>query len=594
VIKVTLVLLLGLAAATLARRRSAALRHWILAAAIACAVVMPLVELVAPAWRLPILPAGAPRAAEALALRDAGNQPAVQVATASSADSTDFAVLPLLSAAWAAGTGGCLVLLAVGIGRLVRVAARAHPVRDGRWTAEAASLAARYGLSRPPAILQTEHPTLLFTWGLRQPRVLLPAAARDWGDDRVRIVLGHELAHVVRGDWAMQILAEFLRCAYWFNPVVWVACRRLRLESEHACDDAVLSLGVAAPDYASQLLDLARVFRQSRRSLLPAPAMARSSDLERRVRVMLNARADRSPVGRPAGLIVLLALLSLTVPIAGLSLGAANSESVAAALPASPAATVVTEMAPPIMPPAVPRPLASASRAASPAPAARPQATGPGSFAISVADQNGRFVPNANVLLSRTMGPFGKTLTNQGGEATFSNVPAGDYALAVSVPGFKTAKLILTAEAGRTVRAHVVLQLGAIAEMLVVTATAGSNPFGPTVPAPRHAAVPATDDPCRDAVEGGCVTPPRKLVDAKPIYPARHAEAGVSGVVVIEGSVQTDGSVGDLQPAPNADPDFADAAIRAIRQWQFSPTRLGGVPMEIRMTVTVQFAITAK
>jgi protein TonB len=130
--------------------------------------------------------------------------------------------------------------------------------------------------------------------------------------------------------------------------------------------------------------------------------------------------------------------------------------------------------------------------------------------------------------------------------------------------------------------------------MLVVSAAAGPSPFPPAVPTPRHAGVPATEDPCRDAVEGGCVTPPRKLVDVKPAYPARHAEAGVSGVVVVEGAVQTDGSVGDLQAAPNADPDFADAAIRAVRQWQFSPTRLGGVPMEIRMTVTVQFTITAR
>ena len=147
-----------------------------------------------------------------------------------------------------------------------------------------------------------------------------PRDARTWSDERIRIVLGHELAHVRRGDWAVQLLADCVRSVYWFNPLAWIACWRLRLESEHACDDAVLRLGVAAPDYAAQLLDLARLFRHSRRTFFPAPAMARPSDLERRVRVMLNTRANRSPLGRVSGWLVVLGLVALTVPIAGLSL----------------------------------------------------------------------------------------------------------------------------------------------------------------------------------------------------------------------------------------------------------------------------------
>jgi TonB family protein len=598
-IKVTLVLLLGLAATMLARRRPAALRHWILATAVVCAAVMPLAEAVAPAWRLPILPAPAAGPAQSLALRDPGDQAAVAVAAVTSATATGSAILPLLGAAWAAGALVSVVLLAVGLVRLVRVAARARPVRDGRWAAAEASLAARYGLTRSPAILQTDHPTLLFTWGLRRPKVLLPMSAGEWADDRVRIVLGHELAHIVRGDWAMQLVAECLRCAYWFNPFVWIACRRLRLESEHACDDAVLRLGVAAPEYASQLLDLARAFRQSRRSLLPAPAMARASDLERRVRIMLNTRIDRSPVGRPAGLIVLLALLALTVPIAGLSLGGAVTPpvdgSTAVAVPASPAATKVTEVTPPAMAAPAPRRAATTPPAASPTPAARPRATALGSFAIAVTDQNGKYVPHVAVVLSQpATGTSAQTQTDSAGQAGLLNLQAGEYQVTVAKPGFKTIKLNVIIETGKTAQVAATLQLGMIAEMIVVTAGAGSSPSGPTVPTARHAGVPATEDPCRDAAEGGCVTPPRKLIDAKPIYPARHAEAGVSGVVVVEGAVRPDGSVDDLQPAPNADPDFADAAMRAIRLWQFSPTRLGGVPMEIRMTVTVQFAIAAR
>src|SRR4030095_3846123 len=79
-------------------------------------------------------------------------------------------------------------------------------------------------------------------------------------EDRIRVVLAHELAHVARGDWLVQISAEVVRCVYWFNPLLWMACTRLRYESEHACDNAVMNVGVESGSYATHLLELARAF----------------------------------------------------------------------------------------------------------------------------------------------------------------------------------------------------------------------------------------------------------------------------------------------------------------------------------------------
>jgi beta-lactamase regulating signal transducer with metallopeptidase domain len=92
---------------------------------------------------------------------------------------------------------------------------------------------------------------------------------------------------------------ELLRAVYWFNPLVWIACTRLRQESEHACDDAVLTSGVDATDYATHLLDLARTLNAARRLNVPAPAMARASSLEGRICAMLNDRLDRRPLAAP-------------------------------------------------------------------------------------------------------------------------------------------------------------------------------------------------------------------------------------------------------------------------------------------------------
>ena len=84
---------------------------------------------------------------------------------------------------------------------------------------------------------------MLVTWGAFFPVILLPAGAGAWHGDRIRIVLAHELAHLARRDWLIQLLAETGRAVNWFNPLYWVACARLRRESEYACDDIVLDLG---------------------------------------------------------------------------------------------------------------------------------------------------------------------------------------------------------------------------------------------------------------------------------------------------------------------------------------------------------------
>ena len=157
---------------------------------------------------------------------------------------------------------------------------------------------------------------------------MLPRTADEWSDDRIRIVLCHELAHVRRNDWAIQMLAELVRSVYWFNPLVWIACRQLREQSEHACDDAVLNHGIAGSEYAAHLVSLARLFEQSRKAWAPAPAMARLLSLEKRVGAMLNERLNHTPMKKSIGPAIAIALLSITVPIAGFGEPAQKTDSV--------------------------------------------------------------------------------------------------------------------------------------------------------------------------------------------------------------------------------------------------------------------------
>ena len=140
--------------------------------------------------------------------------------------------------------------------------------------------------------------------------MLLPSDAERWDEPRIRVVLAHELAHVCRRDWLVQTTADVIRAVFWFNPLFWVACRRLRRESEQACDDAVLAAGVPPAHYAAQLVAIARTCRQTRATWASAVPIVQSS-LEGRIAAMLNTAHDRRPPTRRALAITIAGLLTV-------------------------------------------------------------------------------------------------------------------------------------------------------------------------------------------------------------------------------------------------------------------------------------------
>ena len=104
----------------------------------------------------------------------------------------------------------------------------------------------------------------------------------------------HELAHIKRRDCLTQAVAQIVCAMYWFNPIVWLAARRLRVERERACDDFVLAAGEKGADYAAHLLDIAQTVRHDRAPAIAGLAMARPSQLEGRLLAILNPAIRRS------------------------------------------------------------------------------------------------------------------------------------------------------------------------------------------------------------------------------------------------------------------------------------------------------------
>jgi periplasmic protein TonB len=109
----------------------------------------------------------------------------------------------------------------------------------------------------------------------------------------------------------------------------------------------------------------------------------------------------------------------------------------------------------------------------------------------------------------------------------------------------------------------------------------------PKLPPPLAPAPVKLSGPVRP---GTLVQSPRKIVDVRPLYPDIAREARVQGTVVLEAVLDRGGRVSQLRILESV-PLLDAAAIAAVRQWQYTPSTLHGIPVEVLMTITVTFTL---
>jgi len=466
-------------------------------------------------------------------------------------------------------------------------------------------------------------------------------------------VLAHELAHVRQQDGALQIAGELLRALHWFNPLVWLACHRLRQESEYAADDAVLNAGTDASDYASQLLAVARHARGLNRAWVAAPGIAHPSTLERRITAMLNPRRNRGPLTRRTVAATSLAAVIVVIPLAACSVArttdpltppAAVGRDVA--LQAAPLADyrkarleaffhpathagrraeAAAEGGSPGIDTSTPRAVASPNPAASTANAnaanaavAAPQAGAAaddqsGTFVGSVKDATGAVLPGATVTMTSTdLQVQRQTTSDANGSFMFRNLAPAQYAIAVSLAGFDTITAVMAVPPRLMVGRSFALPLGEITQNVTVrcgtqaAAVSSTNDATDSTRA-RSEALDRLYDALRRITQqvsptlsaqsapvrvGGQIQPPRKIADVLPVCPA---PPDMDTSVVLVGRIGTDGALRGVRPITprpaNASPSQAlvQSAVDAVNQWMFTPALLNGQKVEVDVTIQVTF-----
>ena len=340
-IKGLFVLLMVALGLMLVKKGSAARRHLVWVVALLAVGAMPVLSYCLPAWQLPVLPEQmVPWQADVIAPLEVTMAPSglpldipasneqglvseLNGAPLAAAVVTEevTTVLALtwrhwLLFIWTGGFGLAMLPLLIGVLALFLICRSSGHVDDANLTNVIDRVRGQLGINRSITVLQSEKNSSEQSpavWGVLTPVLLLPKEYIKWTNDRLESVLLHELAHIKRYDWLTQMVIHVIGAMHWFNPLVWFAIRRVRLEREKACDDLVLGAGVTGPDYAQHLLDIARNVSMPRPLASVALAMARTSQVEKRLVDILNPRRNRNGLTRCRVVITVLVFAGVAV-----------------------------------------------------------------------------------------------------------------------------------------------------------------------------------------------------------------------------------------------------------------------------------------
>lgn len=337
----------------LLRHRPAATRHAVWILALVSALAAPALTMFLPRWHVPLLRVAAPEIVSAPMASAASPVPtsarAPQVAPAAVSPEARYeaaapppttiqvssqssqaparaqaVVLPssstLATGAWLLVAGLLLLRQTIAMLRTARLSRRARIPGRAPWMTLARSLARSIG-APATRFLRSEAIGMPIACGVLRPTVVLPVEADAWPDERVRVVLLHELAHVRRRDCLTQAVADAVCAVFWFNPLAWMAVRELRRERERACDDMVLAAGTKGPDYAAHLLEVARAMRGASLDSVfsSGVAMAHRSELEGRLMAILDdARPRRGLTARGLALASTFSM-AIVAPLAAMN-----------------------------------------------------------------------------------------------------------------------------------------------------------------------------------------------------------------------------------------------------------------------------------
>ena len=237
--------------------------------------------------------------------------------------------LPALGAAWIVGIGLFSVYRLAGWAYLHRLL-KSGSAPPAPWPDILLSLSAKLKINRPVKLLQSSWVCVPAVAGWLRPVILLPVSAlTNMPVDQLQTLLAHELAHVRRHDYPINLAMTAIETLFFYHPLTWWISRQIRREREDCCDDIAAEAAGSRVLYALALADLEALRLPS--GFAPA---ASDGSLLRRVRRLLGvAHHTRLTIG--AALPLLLVFIAALGWLAAMSARPGSAKEASAVVPSS-------------------------------------------------------------------------------------------------------------------------------------------------------------------------------------------------------------------------------------------------------------------
>jgi hypothetical protein len=224
--------------------------------------------------------------------------------------------------AWFAGVTACSVRLAAGWISAARLRSSHNRPPSAEWQHALQRLIERMRVGRPVRLRVSDRVESLSVIGWLRPVILAPLGLlTGLAPDHVEALLAHELAHVRRHDYLVNLLQGIAESLLFYHPAVWWFSGQIRVEREHCCDDLAVAASGDVLTYARALAEL----ESARPAHFKAALAANDGSLVRRIRRLIDPAAHAP--SRPGAAWVLSVLL--LVAIGGVGMRAAQPASVA-------------------------------------------------------------------------------------------------------------------------------------------------------------------------------------------------------------------------------------------------------------------------
>lgn len=223
--------------------------------------------------------------------------------------------LPLIVSIWLVGMAFFALRLLGGLAYVRHLRSYRVSPLPKEWQRRASHLISSLKLNQSITIVQSAVVKVPMVIGFIKPVILLPIATINLlTPAQVEAIIAHELAHVSRKDYIINIVQSFIEVLFYFNPAVWWISAYIRAERENCCDDVAVALCDDALAYAKALVQLEEAYQSSPRMAMALARKGKGRLLFRIRRILNQPQTKKSPVMEKitAMALLLFAILALS------------------------------------------------------------------------------------------------------------------------------------------------------------------------------------------------------------------------------------------------------------------------------------------